>query len=380
MGFDSSIIAQLDNNPDTLRAQLLGDDTQKHTWGVTPANLDAVFAQRAALFRRLLPLVDQFCAAEKIPNSLEVELWHIYLPFAQWIIERSSHARPSRGGAYALGINGAQGSGKTTINQILQLILRAGFDRKVVGFSIDDLYDTYARRLEKGGEISPILARVRGPGTHDLELSIEILDRLIRGEATRIPRFDKSLADNQGDRIPESGWLEVTEEQDIVLFEGWNVGEAPFPEDRHDQRFAKLRDQEGFAAWRDYYINALQDSQKGYAALFNRLDDLVMIRIHDFSEVYANREQAEAKLRQRIIRDANEGRQTVGMSAMTQGEVRAFVDHYEPWTRHILEEMPERADLVFWMGGGHRITRITAKGHRLSHSSPSTHMQKLPSA
>jgi D-glycerate 3-kinase len=48
------------------------------------------------------------------------------------------------------------------------------------------------------------------------------------------------------------------------------------------------------------------------------------------------------------------------MSAMTQEEVRTFVDHYEPWTRHMLLEMPERAALVLWMGEGHRITRITS--------------------
>jgi D-glycerate 3-kinase len=189
---------------------------------------------------------------------------------------------------------------------------------------------------------------------------MEILDRLIEGKAARIPRFDKSLAHNQGDRVPAADWLEVTEAQDIVLFEGWNVGEAPFPEDRLEGPFEKLRHAEGFRAWRDYYIAALKDIERGYAALFDRLDDLAMIRIHAFAEVYANREKAEAKLRQRITQEASEGKPTTGMSAMTQQEVRAFVDHYEPWTQHMLQEMPARADLVLWMGTGHRIMRITA--------------------
>lgn len=355
-----SIYAQLINSPEMLREQLLEDPVQRQIWGVSRDNLEAVFAERSTLFRQLLPLLEQFCREEQIPGSLEQELWHIYLPFAQWIIRRASRVRQDQAGAYILGINGAQGSGKTTINHILQLILRSGFHKRVVGFSIDDLYDTYERRLQKGEQISPILARIRGPGTHDIELGIEILDQLINGMATRIPRFDKSLANNQGDRVPPSAWLEVSEAQDIVLFEGWNVGEAPFPEDRLDQRFEKLRDTEGFHEWRDYYIATLEDAERGYAALFNRLDDLVMIRIHDFTEVYANREKAEAKLRQRIARDASQGKATAGMSAMTQQEVRAFVDHYAPWTQHMLQEMPGRADLVLWMGAGHRIMRITA--------------------
>ncbi|MGD8931153.1 MAG: hypothetical protein PVI52_01190 [Chromatiales bacterium] len=357
---EQSLYAQLTNSPETLRAQLLEDPVQRQIWGVSRDNLDAVFSERSELFLKLHPLLEQFCREEHIPGSLEQELWHIYLPFAQWIIRRASRVRHERTGAYILGINGAQGSGKTTINHILQLILRAGFHCKVVGFSIDDLYDTYPQRLQKGRQISPILARVRGPGTHDLDLGIEILDRLIEGKATRIPRFDKSLAHNQGDRVSESAWLEVSEAQDIVLFEGWNVGEAPFSAGGHDQPFEKLRDGEGFRNWRDYYMAALEDNERGYAALFNRLDDLVMIRIHDFGEVYKNREQAEAKLRRRIERQASEGGVTEGMSAMTQEEVRRFVDHYEPWTRHMLREMPVRADLVLWMGSGHRIMRITA--------------------
>jgi D-glycerate 3-kinase len=350
---------QLRNSPETLRAQLLTDPVQREIWGVSPGNLNVIFAERAELFRQLLPLLGQLCREEHIEGTLERELWEIYLPFAQWIIRRSSLVQQQRRGAFVLGINGAQGSGKTTINHILQLILRAGFNKKVVGFSIDDLYDTYERRLEKGKEISPILARIRGPGTHDLDLGIDILDRLIEGETTRIPRFDKSLANNQGDRVPESGWLEVTEAQDIVLFEGWNVGEAPFPENELDRRFEKLCHAVGFRQWRDYYVAKLKDTEAGYAALFNRLDNLVMIRIRDFSDVYANREQAEAKLRQRIADDEKAGKSTAGISAMSQEEVRTFVDHYEPWTLHMLQEMPARADLVLWMGAAHRIMRIT---------------------
>jgi len=355
-----SLYAQLTSSPDRLRGELLEDPVQRRIWGVTPDNLDAVFSERSGLFGHLHPVLEQFCRDEHISGSLEHELWHVYIPLAQWIIRRASRVRQDRRGAYVLGINGAQGSGKTTINHILQLILRSGFHRKVVGFSIDDLYDTYDQRVAKGGEISPILARIRGPGTHDLDLAIAILDKLIDGAPTRIPRFDKSLANNQGDRVAESGWLEVSEAQDVVLFEGWNVGEAPFPEDLADERFEKIRDAEGFRAWQDHYVAALADTEQGYAALFSRLDDLVMIRIHAFAEVYANREKAEAKLRQRIARHERDGKPTAGMSAMTKAEVRAFVDHYEPWTRHMLEEMPARADLVLWMGPGHQITRITA--------------------
>ena len=46
---------------------------------------------------------------------------------------------------------------------------------------------------------------------------------------------------------------------------------------------------------------------------------------------------------------------------MTPEEVVLFVDHYARWTIHMLEEMPTRADLVFWMGERRQVVDITAK-------------------
>ena len=86
---DGSLSAQLTNNHDTLRRQLLEDPVQRQIWGVSPDNLDAVFNERSELFLRLKPLLEQFCKDEHIQGSLEQELWHIYLPFAQWIIQRA---------------------------------------------------------------------------------------------------------------------------------------------------------------------------------------------------------------------------------------------------------------------------------------------------
>jgi D-glycerate 3-kinase len=45
-----------------------------------------------------------------------------------------------------------------------------------------------------------------------------------RADDIRILRFDKSLFDGEGDRLPESEWTSVQGPLDVVLLHGWCVG------------------------------------------------------------------------------------------------------------------------------------------------------------
>ena len=68
---------------------------------------------------------------------------------------------------------GGQGSGKTTLSRFVQLALQIGYDRKTVGFSIDDIYKTREERERIAASVHPMCA-VRGvPGTHDVSLGLE---------------------------------------------------------------------------------------------------------------------------------------------------------------------------------------------------------------
>jgi D-glycerate 3-kinase len=46
---------------------------------------------------------------------------------------------------------------------------------------------------------------------------------------------------------------------------------------------------------------------------------------------------------------------------MEPPEIRRFIMHYERLTRHMLQEMPDRADLVLHLGDTHRCTRIECR-------------------
>jgi D-glycerate 3-kinase len=84
--------------------------------------------------------------------------------------------------------------------------------------SIDDLYLPWARRREVLAGNPFGVARVP-PGSHDVALLLEQLDRWRAGSPLRLPRFDKTLAEGQGDR---SGWRQL--EVDALILEGWLMG------------------------------------------------------------------------------------------------------------------------------------------------------------
>lgn len=101
---------------------------------------------------------------------------------------------------------------------------------RIANLSLDDLYLPHAR-LEQLADANPGNDLLKGRGqaaTHDLALGIDVLSRLKeRTNArhdVRIPRFEKSLFDGEGDRVPEREWPVVRDPVDLVLFEGWMLG------------------------------------------------------------------------------------------------------------------------------------------------------------
>lgn len=127
---------------------------------------------------------------------------------------------------FFLGISGPQGSGKTSLVNVLAANLRETHNLNVVVFSIDDIYLTHADQTALR-ELYPDnkLIRHRGePGTHDIKLGTQIFRSLGDQKETKIPVYDKSMFNGQGDRVNEMYWEKVNGPYDIVIFEGWCVG------------------------------------------------------------------------------------------------------------------------------------------------------------
>ncbi|QHD65987.1 kinase [Sphingobium yanoikuyae] len=247
-------------------------------------------------------------------------------------------------GLAVLGLCGAQGSGKSTLAQALLARMGARGVASAI-LSIDDLYLTKAEREALAQDVHPLL-RTRGvPGTHDIALGLRVLDALAAGRAVRLPRFDKAV----DDRLAESAWPEAEAGLRLLILEGWAVGARAQEAGELDAPVNVLeRDEDGDGRWRRFVNAALAGD---YQTLFGRIDALALLAAPGFDVVQGWRTQQEAELR------AAGG----GSAVMNDAEIARFIQHYERLTRHILAEMPARADLVVALDAERGVTAVRSR-------------------
>lgn len=283
-------------------------------------------------------------AAEKLPASYVEQVETYLLPIAAHIATHHERAKK----ALFWGVSGSQGSGKSTLVHFLAHILRHHYRLSVAVLSLDDFYCDQAEREQLADACHPLF-RTRGvPGTHRVALAMDTFDRLARGEATPLPRFDKAT-DNP---FPESAWPLSPSDCDIVLFEGWCVGAVPQAETQLDQPLNLLEAEEDpDGRWRREVNRQLQQD---YAAWWQRLDGLLLLLAPSFEQVHEWRRLQEHKLRQRF-EDAG---QVVPAGVMDDSQISRFIQHYERLTRWILQVLPNQADIVLNLQPDHRWNRL----------------------
>lgn len=244
-----------------------------------------------------------------------------------------------------VGINGSQGSGKSTMSTFVAELLRQGFGLKTAVISLDDLYLTRAERQRLAAAVHPLLATRGVPGTHDVALGLRAIRTALTGEGmVRLPRFDKST----DERAAEELWPEVRAPLDILLFEGWCIAAEPSPAADLLQPLNQLEaEEDANGRWRSY-VNAQLEGP--YRALFDSLDLGIMLRAPDFEQVASWRLKQEHKLIARTGR------------GMDDAAVRRFVMHYERITRRMLAQPPARMDVIFDLDGDQIPVRATGLG------------------
>jgi D-glycerate 3-kinase len=272
--------------------------------------------------------IEDFLRRERLPPAYRHTIDNALVPLAAAIARRARLSDQM----LVVGLCGAQGSGKSTAAAALVELL-AGEQMPAVHLSIDDFYLPRVARAELAGTVHPLLATRGVPGTHDVELAQATIESLSGSEPVLLPAFDKG----SDDRRPRREWREAVGPMRVVILEGWCVGARP-------QDAAQLatpvnaleRDEDPEGSWRGYVNSALEGP---YRALFDRLSPLVLLQAPSFEVVQGWRAEQEHKLRERLQR---EGADT--SRVMDDIAIARFIAHYERVTRHILAEMPQRAD------------------------------------
>lgn len=334
---------------------------QRSEWELWPKNHPWVIPAETA-YQKAGPALEASLAKMEIPEQIWKHLIVASLGLGSWV---ASH---HQGIPLLIGINGAQGSGKSTTAALLATTLTRVHGLATIPCSIDDFYLTHTERIKLAKDIHPLLVTRGVPGTHDLKLLNETLDHLRLaepGKITKIPRFNKAL----DDRRPEENWDCFRGCPDVVLLEGWCVGTTPQPESLLKGPINGLEaDEDADGQWRNYVNNALRG---GYRSLFKRLDLLLLLKIPDFSAVIEWRSLQEQKLAEQM------GDQ-VGSKIMDNSAIQRFIMHYERLTRWNLDVLPSTADLTLEIDRSHRFVKALAPKttHVPSALEPSAPVQK----
>lgn len=335
-------IAQLEQ----LLARELARLPQAKAFNFDQANGFHEIKKRSQLLIVVYPELARF--AEKsgiVPDErFLVALWDLWLPLALQLAKVRD-----QGGTLVQGILGSQGTGKTTLTSILSVILcHLGYS--TLAISLDDLYKTYQDR-QLLQQQDPRLIWRGPPGTHDIKLGIEVLDRCCQDPCQNqilVPRFDKSAYNGAGDRTdPES-----VEKPDIVLFDGWFTGVLPVEGTIFDNNLPSP-----IITQKDrLFAKDINKRLKEYLPLWEKLDRLIVLYPTDYRLSKQWRKEAEQKMK------------ASGKSGMSDAEIEDFVDYF--W-RSLHPELfitplvnnPDLVDLVVEINSDRSLGKIYKPGN-----------------
>ena len=236
-------------------------------------------------------------------------------------------------------VNGSQGSGKSTLCDYLREYLENQHQLATLSLSLDDFYLTSPQRRQLAIDVHPLLATRGVPGIHDMGLLQRTLEALLGGEPVRIPRFDKAV----DDRVPDSEWQSVAAGTRVILLEGWCLGATAQSVDDLAEPVNELeRREDGDGRWRNYVNTILSER---FSAVYQRVDQWVMLQAPSFDCVYRWRLEQEQKL----------GKVSDGEGVMDSGQVARFIQHYQRLTEHCLKTLPDRVNHLYRLDEGRTV-------------------------
>ncbi len=268
------------------------------------------------------------------------QLNNFYMPISKMICD--TYLKNKR--TQIIGLSGSQGSGKSTISNILKIILKENFNLETVIFSIDDFYKTLRDRKIMSKKISPLFLTRGVPGTHDSKMLFNCIKKLKNSKFSKItiPKFNKAI----DERRSKKQWLKITKKPNIVIFEGWCIGveaqknkDLLIPINELEKSFDKNK------IWRNRVNKELKAN---YKKIFKLIDKVIFLKVPSFKHVFKWRLLQEKKLR--IT--------SKGSKTMTDDQIKKFIMFYERLTKHMLRTLTYEADFVIKIDSKHKLNSI----------------------
>ena len=274
------------------------------------------------------------------PQALRDDLQQVYPPLLDWMRDHKPTGRP-----LCIGLCGAQGTGKSSLAAALLAVLRHQLGWRGMSLSLDDFYLSTQARQQLAEQVHPLLQTRGVPGTHEWDRLRAALQQSRESDGELVwPRFNKAA----DDRSPEDAWQRQSLPVDLVILEGWCVGLPPQEEAElllPANALEQAEDPDG--SWRRWVNERL----RVYAEeLGSQLDGLVFLAAPSVAAIRRWREQQE----QGNLQAAGTSRSALSdPQAMTR-----FLAHYERLTRHALEVLPSRSDVLVRLNEAHQVERL----------------------
>lgn len=285
--------------------------------------------------------ISSFIAHQHLPNSYQQHAEQWFLPLADKIVAHQNSAKQP----LVIGVNGAQGSGKSTLSDLLVYLFKCHYKLNAVTLSIDDFYLTRKERVALADEIHPLLMTRGVPGTHDTALAIQVVSDLLASKLpVFVPRFNKAVDNRHAEND------KIDSPVDMIILEGWCVGSEPQAADLLTQPVNTLEaEQDVEANWRTYVNNQLASE---YQRLFEMVDIWVMLKAPNFDCVYQWRLEQEEKLRIKVGNQPH---------VMSPEQVETFIQYYQRITQHTLNTLPNKAHFLYELDAQRKIINLSSK-------------------
>ncbi len=282
--------------------------------------------------------VDKFKNKERMIKSF-------LIPLCFWISKKSDRKKP-----YFVGLAGGQGTGKTTISNLIKIILTKYFKLKVFRISIDDFYKTRKERINLSKRVHPLLLTRGVPGTHDINMMLSFFKKakIKKFRTLKLPTFNKVI----DDRCSKKKWYKLKNKPDVIIFEGWCVGAKPeknsslnrsinLMEKKNDPKFI----------WRKFVNKQLRLKYKN---LYSQLNCLIYLKAKNFRLLQKWRLKQESKLWLKSKRVSKN-------KIMSKKDVITFMQTYQRITENMFKTMPKFASIIMNLNSYHQINSTIYK-------------------